>query len=152
MDNNPQNVNYNYYGSVNNFQQEPKKKNVCGILSFIFGLLSLAIIIISCCGVTIAMIPYIGWIIGFVMQFGNFLIIPSALAGLILGIVGVTRKDRPKGLAIAGLIISGLVLLIYVIMVILVIVTAILAMLGVATTGIFAVIADYLNQMQNYTY
>ena len=151
MDNNNQNYNY-YYGEVNNYSAEPKKKNVCGILSFIFGLLSLAIIIISCCGISIAVIPYIGWIIGFIMQFGNFLIIPSALAGVILGIVGVTRKDRPKGLAVAGLIISGLVLLIYIIMVILVIVTIILAALGVATTGIFAVIAEYLNQIQNYTY
>ena len=151
MDNNNQNYNY-YYGEVNNYAAEPKKKNVCGILSFVFGIIALVLIIISCCGVSLMVIPYIGWLFGAIMQFGNFLIFPSALAGVILGIVGVTRKNRSKGLAVAGLIISGLVLLIYVIMVILVIVTIILATLGVATTGIFAVLTDYLNQMQNYTY
>ena len=148
MDNNSQNYNY-YYGSENMYQPEPKKKNVCGILSFIFGLVALGLIILSCCGLSLMVIPYIGWLFGALMQVGNFLIFPAALAGLILGIIGVKRKDSPKGLAIAGLIISALVLLIYVVMIVLVVVTAVLAMLGVATTGIRAVFTEYLNQMQN---
>ena len=151
MDNNNQNYNY-YYGDVNNYAVVPKKKNVCGILSFIFGIVALVLVIISCCGVSLMVIPYIGWLIGIFMQIGNFLIFPLALAGVILGIVGVTRKNCSKGLAIVGLIISALVLLFYVVMIVLVIVTAILATLGIATTGIFAVLSEYLNQMQNYTY
>lgn len=149
MDNNNQNYNY-YYGEVNNYAVVPKKKNVCGILSFIFGLLALVLIIISCCGVSLMVIPYIGWLIGIFMQIGNFLIFPFALAGVILGIVGVTRKNCSKGLAVAGLIISALVFLIYVVIIVLVIITFILAALGVATTGVFAVISEYMNQMQNF--
>lgn len=152
MDNNNQNYNNYYYGEANNYEVVTKKKNVCGILSFVFGLVALGIVLISCCGISLAVIPYIGWFFGIIMQFGNFLIIPSALAGVILGIIGVTRKNCSKGLAVAGLIISALVLLFYIIMLVLVIVTIILAGLGVATTGVFAVIMEYINQMQNYTY
>ncbi|MBP5530332.1 MAG: hypothetical protein J6X80_09810 [Lachnospiraceae bacterium] len=151
MDNNNQNYNNYYYGGTTGYEVVEKKKNVCGILSFVFGLVSLGIIIISCCGISLAVIPYIGWFIGIIMQFGNFLIIPLALAGLILGIIGAKKKDCPKGLAVAGIIICALVLLFYVIMVVLIVVTIILATLGVATTGIFAVIMQYLNQM-NITY
>ena len=147
MDNN-QNYNY-YYGSDNIYQPEPKKKNKCGTLSFVFGLVALGLIILSCCGLSLMVIPYIGWLIGAFMQVGNFLIFPFALAGLILGIIGVKRKDSPRGLATAGLIISGLVLLIYAVMVVMVIVTVILAALGVATTGILATFSDYFNQIQN---
>jgi len=152
MDNNNQNYNNYYYGNVNNYEVVPKKKNVCGILSFIFGLVSLGIILISCCGISLAVIPYIGWFIGIIMQFGNFLIIPLALTGFILGIVGVNKKNSSKGLAVAGIIICALVLLFYILMVVLVIITLILAALGVATTGIFAGIYEYINQMQNITY
>lgn len=60
---------------------EQKKTNVAGIISFILGLLGIFLICIS-----------IGWLPG--------------ILGLILGIVGCCLKERKKGLAIAGLILS----------------------------------------------
>lgn len=60
---------------------EQKKANVAGIISFILGLLGIFTICIS-----------IGWIPGII--------------GFILGIVGCCLKERKKGLAIAGLVLS----------------------------------------------
>lgn len=60
---------------------EQKKTNVAGIISFILGILGILTICIS-----------IGWLPGII--------------GFILGIVGCCLKERKKGLAIAGLVLS----------------------------------------------
>jgi hypothetical protein len=147
MDNNPQNYNNYYYGEMNNYEVVPQKKNVCGILSFIFSMVAVVIMLISCCGLMFALVPYIGWIFGFMMQFGNFLIVPLLIAGFILGIIGVNKKDQPKGLAKAGLIISIVILVLWLLAVILIVVLMVLATLGIVTTGIFAGLSQYLNQL-----
>ena len=147
MDNNPQNYNNYYYGEMNNYEVVPQKKNVCGILSFIFSMVAVVIMIISCCGIMLATIPYIGWVLGFMMQLGNFLIVPLLIAGFILGIIGVNKKDQPKGLAKAGLIISIIIFVLWLLAVILIVVLMILATLGIVTTGIFAGLSQYLNQL-----
>ncbi|MBO6089777.1 MAG: hypothetical protein J6P37_05670 [Lachnospiraceae bacterium] len=147
MDNNPQNYNNYYYGEMNNYEVVPQKKNVCGILSFIFSMVAVVIMLISCCGIMLATIPYIGWILGFMMQFGNFLIVPLLIAGFILGIIGVNKKDQPKGLAKAGLIISIVIFVLWLLAVILIVVLMVLATLGIVTTGIFAGLSQYLNQL-----
>ena len=147
MDNNPQNYNNYYYGEMNNYEVVPQKKNVCGILSFIFSMVAVVIMLISCCGIMLATIPYIGWILGFMMQLGNFLIVPLLIAGFILGIIGVNKKDQPKGLAKAGLIISIVIFVLWLLAVILIVVLMVLATLGIVTTGIFAGLSQYLNQL-----
>ncbi len=147
MDNNPQNYNNYYYGEMNNYEVVPQKKNVCGILSFIFSMVAVVIMLISCCGIMLATIPYIGWVLGFMMQFGNFLIVPLLIAGFILGIIGVNKKDQPKGLAKAGLIISIVIFVLWLLAVILIVVLMVLATLGIVTTGIFAGLSQYLNQL-----
>lgn len=147
MDNNPQNYNNYYYGEMNNYEVVPQKKNVCGILSFIFSMAAVVIMLISCCGIMLATIPYIGWVLGFMMQFGNFLIVPLLIAGFILGIIGVNKKDQPKGLAKAGLIISIVIFVLWLLAVILIVVLMVLATLGIVTTGIFAGLTQYLNQL-----
>lgn len=147
MDNNPQNYNNYYYGEMNNYEVVPQKKNVCGILSFIFSMAAVVIMLISCCGIMLATIPYIGWVLGFMMQFGNFLIVPLLIAGFILGIIGVNKKDQPKGLAKAGLIISIVIFVLWLLAVILIVVLMVLATLGIVTTGIFAGLSQYLNQL-----
>ena len=147
MDNNPRNYNNYYYGEMNNYEVVPQKKNVCGILSFIFSMVAVVIMLISCCGIMLATIPYIGWVLGFMMQFGNFLIVPLLIAGFILGIIGVNKKDQPKGLAKAGLIISIVIFVLWLLAVILIVVLMVLATLGIVTTGIFAGLSQYLNQL-----
>ena len=147
MDNNPQNYNNYYYGEMNNYEVVPQKKNVCGILSFIFSMVAVVIMLISCCGIMLATIPYIGWVLGFMMQLGNFLIVPLLIAGFILGIIGVNKKDQPKGLAKAGLIISIVIFVLWLLAVILIVVLMVLATLGIVTTGIFAGLSQYLNQL-----
>ena len=147
MDNNPQNYNNYYYGEMNNYEVVPQKKNVCGILSFIFSMLAVVIMLISCCGIMLATIPYIGWVLGFMMQLGNFLIVPLLIAGFILGIIGVNKKDQPRGLAKAGLIISIVIFVLWLLAVILIVVLMVLATMGIVTTGIFAGLSQYLNQL-----
>lgn len=68
--------------------QQVNEKNGVGTAGFVLAI----------CGVILGWVPVIGWILW--------------LLGLILSIVGVTRN--PKGLAIAGLVISliGIILLI----------------------------------------
>ena len=132
---------------MNNYEVVPQKKNVCGILSFIFSMVAVVIMLISCCGIMLATIPYIGWVLGFMMQFGNFLIVPLLIAGFILGIIGVNKKDQPKGLAKAGLIISIVIFVLWLLAVILIVVLMVLATLGIVTTGIFAGLSQYLNQL-----
>jgi hypothetical protein len=68
--------------------QQTKESNGVGTAGFVLAI----------CGVIFGWVPVIGWILW--------------LLGLILSIVGVTRN--PKGLAIAGLVISliGIILLI----------------------------------------
>ena len=147
MDNNPQNYNNYYYGEMNNYEVVPQKKNVCGILSFIFSMVAVVIMLISCCGLMFALVPYIGWILGFMMQFGNFLIVPLLIAGFVLGIIGVNKKDQPKGLAKAGMIISIVIFALWLLAVITIIVLTILATLGIITTGFLAGLTQYLNQL-----
>ena len=66
---------------------------------------------------------------------------------LILGIIGVNKKDQPKGLAKAGLIISIVIFVLWLLAVILIVVLMVLATLGIVTTGIFAGLSQYLNQL-----
>lgn len=73
----------------------PSRFNVPGLVSLILG--SLAFLL----GVTFGWIPFVG-----------FLPITLALVGLVLGIVGLIVKNKGKGLAIAGTIVSGVALLI----------------------------------------
>ena len=145
MDN--QNINYNYYYQAP--QQEPPKKNICGTLSFIFAMIALVLWLCGCCGGMIALIPYIGWIRGFIMNIGAFLIPPLQIAGLILGIVGVTRKDKPKGLATAGMIICIVLIVISIIATVI----AILAGAGIIGLGVFSSLIDnsvYSDMLNGY--
>jgi len=73
----------------------PSRLNVAGLVSLILG--SVAFLL----GVTFGWIPFVG-----------FLPIALALAGVVLGIVGLVAKNRGRGLAIAGTIVAGVALLI----------------------------------------
>lgn len=55
---------------------------------------------------------------GFAIPFLNYLTIVTGLAGVILGIVGLVIKFRPRKAAIAGVILSGLGLLLSIILVV----------------------------------
>lgn len=117
-----------------------KKKNICGTLSFIFSLSSILIYLINCgigmFGSFLTIIPIIGTVIAFV----NVILVPVlyglsvllVIAGLILGIIGVRKKDSKKGLAIAGLIISALIIIFTLITIIIMLV----AVGGVAATAL----------------
>ena len=72
----------------------PSRFNVLGLISLILG--SLAFLF----GVSFGWIPFVG-----------FLPIVLALVGLVLGIVGLIVKNKGKGLAIAGTIVSGVALI-----------------------------------------
>lgn len=139
MDNNNQNYNY-YYGAVNNYEVVAPKKNIPGLLSFIFGLVALAGILFACCSSMFLIIPWVNIVVGFLIGFIDVVSPILVLVGFILGIIGVTRKNCPKGLAIAGLIINALLMLYYLMLIVLAILTA----LGLVTTGIFAGLAEYL--------
>src|SRR5690606_19949239 len=52
-------------------------------------------------GLLIGLVPFAG-LVGSLM----------AIVGLVLGIIGITRKDRPKGLAVAGTAVSGFALVV----------------------------------------
>lgn len=72
----------------------PSRFNVFGLISLIAGGVAFLF------GVTVGWIPYVGFAFVFI-----------ALAGLVLGIVGLIVKNKAKGLAIAGTIVSGIALL-----------------------------------------
>lgn len=72
----------------------PSRLNVPGLVSLILG--SLAFLL----GVTFGWIPFVG-----------FLPIALALVGLVLGIIGLIVKNKGRGLAIAGTIVSGVAML-----------------------------------------
>jgi hypothetical protein len=72
----------------------PSRFNVPGLVSLILG--SVAFLF----GVTVGWIPFVG-----------FFPILLALVGLVLGIVGLVVKNKSRGLAIAGTIVSGVALL-----------------------------------------
>lgn len=72
----------------------PSRLNVMGLISLITGGLAFLL------GVTAGWIPYVGFAFVFL-----------ALVGLVLGIVGLLVKNKGKGLAIAGTIVSGIALL-----------------------------------------
>lgn len=59
-----------------------QKTNVCGVISLTLSIISFILSVCSCIG------------------------LPLAFASLILGIVGMCKKNMPTGTAIAGLIIS----------------------------------------------
>ena len=73
----------------------PSRLNVLGLVSLILGGLAFLL------GVTFGWIPFVG-----------FLPIVLAVIGVVLGIIGLTKKNKGKGLAIAGTIVSGVALLI----------------------------------------
>lgn len=70
---------YNPYGMPN----EAPKKNTCGIISLILGILS---VVLACCC--------------------YYLAIPLGVASVILGIVSLNKKESTKGFAIAGIILG----------------------------------------------
>lgn len=72
----------------------PSRFNVMGLVSLILGGVAFLF------GVTIGWVPYVGFFFVFL-----------ALVGVILGIVGLIVKNKAKGLAIAGTIVSGVALL-----------------------------------------
>lgn len=73
----------------------PSRLNVLGLVSLILGGFAFLL------GVTFGWIPFVG-----------FLPITLALVGLVLGIVGLIVKNKGKGLAIAGTIVSAVALLV----------------------------------------
>jgi hypothetical protein len=73
----------------------PSRLNVPGLVSLILGGLAFLL------GVTFGWIPFVG-----------FLPIVLALVGVVLGIIGLVVKNKGKGLAIAGTIVSGVALLV----------------------------------------
>lgn len=70
---------YNPYGMPN----EAPKKNTCGIISMILGILS---VVLACCC--------------------YYLAIPLGVASVILGIVSIKKQESTKGFAIAGIILG----------------------------------------------
>ncbi len=72
----------------------PSRLNVMGLISLIAGGVAFLF------GVTAGWIPFVGFAFVFI-----------ALVGLVLGIVGLIAKNKGKGLAIAGTIVSGIALL-----------------------------------------
>jgi hypothetical protein len=72
----------------------PSRLNVMGLVSLIAGGIAFLF------GVTIGWIPFVGFFFVFL-----------ALVGVVLGIVGLVMKNKAKGLAIAGTIVSGVALL-----------------------------------------
>ncbi|MGN6273449.1 MAG: DUF4190 domain-containing protein [Protaetiibacter sp.] len=72
----------------------PSRLNVMGLISLIAGGLAFLL------GVTAGWIPFVGFAFVFI-----------ALVGVVLGIVGLLAKNKGKGLAIAGTIVSGIALL-----------------------------------------
>lgn len=70
---------YNPYGMPN----EAPKKNTCGIISMILGILS---VVLACCC--------------------YYLAIPLGVASVILGIVSMKKQESTKGFAIAGIILG----------------------------------------------
>ena len=148
MDNNSQNYNNYQYGEVYNYEVVAPKKKICGLLSFIFGLVIIVFNLCACMSSLFLFIPGLNVIVGFLIGFINIIAPIVVIVGFILGIIGVTRKNCPKGLAIAGLIINIILLLYY----LLLIVIAILAALGIVTTGVFAGLSQYLqyNNLLNH--
>lgn len=102
---------------------EPKQSKI-GIASFVISLVS---VIFFCMGFVLSFVygasqamvnpanPSVDanspWILvaGALMCFGMVI----ALAGLVLGIVAVTRKEEKRGLGIAGLVIGAVVMVVY---------------------------------------
>ncbi|QNO36932.1 hypothetical protein H4J02_10720 [Protaetiibacter sp. SSC-01] len=72
----------------------PSRFNVMGLVSLILGGVAFLF------GITVGWIPYVG-----------FFFVLLALVGVVLGIVGLLAKNKGKGLAIAGTIVSGVSLL-----------------------------------------
>lgn len=71
---------------------EIKESNGMGVAGFV----------LSLCALVLCWVPYLNWLL--------------LILGIVFSIIGVTR--RPKGLAIAGLCISGVIVLVYVIILI----------------------------------
>lgn len=127
----------------------PMKTHPTGIVSFVFAMVIVGTSVIAGCGVGITVIPYIGWVLGPLIACVSFLNPILAIAGTILGIIGVSRKNCKKGLAIAGLIICALTVLSWVVMIILGIIAAVTGA-TIFGVGFFAMIMEYLSQMQQY--
>jgi len=72
----------------------PSRFNVLGLVSLIAGGVAFLF------GITLGWIPFVGFIFVFL-----------ALVGVVLGIIGLIVKNKGKGLAIAGTIVSGVALL-----------------------------------------
>jgi hypothetical protein len=75
----------------------PKAGNGFGIASLILGIVTMA---------------------GFAIPFLNFAAIGTGIAGVVLGIIGLVIKFRPRKAAIAGVILSGLGLILSIILVV----------------------------------
>ena len=142
---------------------EPKpSKNVPGIISFVFAMISLVSELLVYCGSGIAILcalTYVGVVISAVIEAVAIpisLIIPLfIIAGLSLGRVGVNLKNKPKGLARAGLIINAILLGLQVLGVIVFVVIAILATVFGVGTAFFALLmsvfsADSMQNLQMY--
>ena len=116
MDNNN---NYEYYSENNNNyvsydnNNYNSDSNPCGIISFIFAMVSILLSICGCCTIVV---PVLAMIIGIIA-------LALEVSGIILGIVGATKKNAPKGLAIAGLVIN-------IIMIVVLVLTVLLSILG----------------------
>ncbi|MGO4105039.1 MmpS family transport accessory protein [Leifsonia sp. YAF41] len=76
-------------------EPQPKTGNGLGVAALIIGIIALV-------G---AFIPFLNYGTGFI-----------AFIGLVLGIIGLVRKGKKKGVAIAGTIISGLALILSIVM------------------------------------
>lgn len=141
MDNyNPNVYNNNYY-----YGSPIKPSNPAGIVSFIFAMVAIVLLM---CGCIICLIPYAGWLIYIIFSIIAFVLI---VAGFILGLVGVNAKGRPKGLAIAGLIINTILLLIEIATIVIIILGAI-GVAGVGVWSMFDMLNNYSNGINSYTY
>ena len=98
----------------------PSRLNVLGLVSLILGGLAFLL------GVTFGWIPFVG-----------FLPIVLALVGLVLGIIGLIVKNKGKGLAIAGTIVSGAALLVS-------------ALITIVMIGVFTSLQSYTDDFDDF--
>lgn len=82
--------NENLQDKIDKYTKPDKERNGMGIASMVLGIVALSLL------------PFLGCL--------SFVIVPLALVGFIMGIIALNKKDRVKGQAIAGVIVSGLVL------------------------------------------
>ena len=112
-DNEVSNYDNTVYGD---YDYTPEKKNPVGLLSMIFGFVALLIQLLNCGGnllVTVSsIIPGLAFALSIIKMGLNGLGFLLAVAAIVLGIIGIAKKNSSTGMGITGLI-TGAILLIY---------------------------------------